>query len=208
MNAVRFYRGMDAKEKENNMVAPQTYTPRTIGQPTKGRVVAGALALLAGAGVLAVLTLADVAPPWMLLALGATAVVAWLVDGTSTRYLGPGLMALAAGVGIVIGNELGWDPRKAEHSLVYGGFGIGLLLLSYVNPMAARAAGAFLLYTGLTVLFVGLNMGWWLTGILVVWGVYSLIRGPKSVAARSDDAADVAAVRHDVRPNAGVGARS
>ena len=189
------------------MAAPQTFMPRTIGQPTKGRAVAGALVLLAGAGVLAVLTLADVAPPWMLLALGATALVAWLVDGTSTRYLGPGLMALAAGVGIVIGNELGWDPRKTEHSLVYGGFGIGLLLLSYVNPMAARAAGAFLLYTGLTVLFVGLTMGWWLTGILVGWGVYSLIRGPERVAARSDDPADVAAVRHDAR-RAGAGART
>lgn len=190
------------------MVAPRTYTPKTIGQPTKGRVVAGALVLLAGAAVLAVLTLVDTAPPWMLLALGATAVVAWLVDGTSVRYLGPGLMALAAGVGIVIGNELGWDPRKAEHSLVYGGFGIGLLLLSYVNPMAGRAAGAFLLYTGLTVLFVGLTMGWWLTGILVVWGVYSLIRGPKSVTAGTDEAADVEPARRDMRPRAGAGARS
>lgn len=189
------------------MVAPQSFTPKTIGQPTKGRVVAGALVLLAGAGVLAVMTLADVAPPWMLLALGATAVVGWLVDGTSTRYLGPGLMALAAGAGIVIGNELGWDPRKAEHSLVYGGFGIGLLLLSYVNPMATRAAGALLVYTGLTVLFVGLTMGWWLTGILVVWGIYSLIRGPKSLAAHSDEAAGVAEARHDVRPHARAGAR-
>ena len=190
------------------MVALQTYTPRTIGQPTTGRVVAGALVLLAGAGVLAVLTLADVAPPWMLLTLGGIAVVAWLVDGTSTRYLGPGLMALAAGTGIVIGNELGWDPRRAEHSLVYGGFGIGLIILSYVNPMAARAAGALLVYTGFTVLFVGLTMGWWLTGILAVWGVYSLIRGPKSLAAQGDDAGDVAAVPHDVPPRARVGARS
>ena len=174
------------------MAAPHTYTPKTIGQPTKRRVFAGALVLLAGAAVLAGLTLAEVSPPWMLLTLGATAVVAWLVDGTSTRYLGPGLLALAAGVGIVVGNELGWDPRKAEHSLVYGGFGIGLLLLSYVNPMAARAGGAFLLYTGLTVLFVGLTMGWWLTGVLVVWGIYSMIRGPKSeaLAPRADDRVD------------------
>lgn len=162
------------------MVASQTWTPKPIGQPTRGRVVAGALVILAGAAVLALLALADVAPPWMLLAVGIAAVTAWLVDGTSTRYLGPGLMALAAAVGILVGNELGWDPRKAEHSLVYGGFGIGLLLLSYVNPMAARAAGAFLLYTGLTVLFVGFAMGWWLAGILLAWGLYSLIRAPRS----------------------------
>lgn len=186
------------------MADPQTYTPKTIGQPTKGRVVAGALVLLAGAGVVGVLTLTDVSPPWMLLALGIAAVVAWLVDGTSTRYLGPGLMALTAGAGIVIGNELGWDPSKAEHSLVYGGFGIGLLVFSYVNPMAARAAGGFLLYTGITVLFVGLTLGWWLTAILVVWGVYSLISGPRSLEAHKEDDDDAAAVRHDAPSHARV----
>lgn len=198
------------------MPAAKTYTPKTIGQPTKGRVFAGALVLLAGAALLAGLTLAEVSPPWMLLALGATAVVAWLVDGTSTRYLGPGLLALAAGVGIVVGNELGWAPRMAEHSLVYGGFGIALLVLSYMNPMAARAGGAFLLYTGLTVLFVGLSMGWWLTGILVVWGLYSMIRGPKSegLVPRTDEPAydDAVGARDgggpQSRATAGAGARA
>lgn len=193
------------------MVAPQTYTRKPIGQPTTGRVVAGALVILAGAAVLALLTLVDVAPPWMLLALGATAVVAWLVDGTSTRYLGPGLMALAAGLGIVVGNELGWDPRRAEHSLVYGGFGIGLLILSYVNPMASRAAGAFLLYTGVTVLFVDLAMGWWVTGILVLWSLYSLVRGPRSegLAPSGDEApSDWREARAEVRRRATAGAGS
>lgn len=153
-----------------------TNTPETIGQPTPGRVFAGAIVILAGAGLVAMLTLLDVSAPGLLLALGATAVVAWLVDGTSTRYLGPGLLAVAAGAGILIGNAMDMDPRKAEHSLVYGGFGLALLALSYFNPKAARAGGAFLLYTGFTVLAVGFSMGWWLTAILVAWGTYWLVR--------------------------------
>ena len=153
--------------------------PKTIGEPTQRRVVGGAVVLLAGAAVLAGLTLAGVSAPGLLLALGATAVVAWLVDGTSTRYLGPGLVAVAAGAGILLGNTLDMDPRKAEHSLVYGGFGLALLAISYFNPMAARASGAFLLYTALTVFVVDFTMGWWLTAILVVWGAYWLIRASR-----------------------------
>jgi uncharacterized membrane protein len=161
-----------------------TISPRTVGEPTRGRTVAGAVVILAGAVVLSALTLSGAGAPWLLLALGVTATVAWLVDGTSTRYLGPGLIGAAAGAGILIGNALDMEPRAAEHSLVYGGFGIALLVMSYFNPMAARAGGAFLLYTGLTVWAVDLSMGWWLTAILVVWGAYWLVR-----AAASDELA-------------------
>lgn len=156
-----------------------TTVPKTIGEPTRPRVVAGAAVILTGAAVLAALTLAGVANPWLLFTLGATAIVAWIVDGTSTRYLGSGLVAVAAGLGILIGNALDMDPRAAEHSLVYGGFGVALLAISYFNPMAARAGGAFLVYTGLTVWAVNFNKGWWLTGILVVWGVYWLVRAAR-----------------------------
>lgn len=65
------------------------------------------------------------------------------------------------------------------HSLVYGGFGLALLAISYFNPMAARASGAFLLYTALTVLVVDFAMGWWLTAILVAWGAYWLVRASR-----------------------------
>lgn len=174
--------------------------PKTIGQPTHGRVVAGAIVILAGAVALAALTLAGVPNPWMLFALGATAVVAWLVDGTSTRYLGPGLVAAAAGAGILVGNALDMDPRAAEHSLVYGGFGLALLAISYFNPMAARASGAFLLYTGLTVAAVGFNKGWWLTAILFVWGVYWLVRAGRGEGLPQpalDEAASGAERRHE-----------
>lgn len=153
--------------------------PVTIGRPSRQRVTRGALALILGAAVLGGCTIAGVPNPWLLLTLGAVATVAWLLDGSSQRYLGPGLLALVAGIGIVLGNELGMDPRKAEHSLVYGGFGLALLTMSYFNPMAARAGGAFLLYTGLTVGLIDISMGWWLTGILVIWGVYWLVRAQR-----------------------------
>ncbi len=153
---------------------------KTIGRPTRGRVLAGAIAILAGAALLAALTLLGVSPPWLLLTLGAVALAAWLIDGTSSRYLGPGLVAVAAGSGILAGNALDMDPRKAEHAQVYGGFGIALLVISYFNPKAVRSSGAFLLYTGLTVLTVGFNMGWWLTGILLAWGGYWLVRASRS----------------------------
>ncbi len=151
---------------------------RTIGRPTRAREVAGALVLLVGAVVLAALTWAGIKPYGLLLALGAAAVLAWLVDGTSKRYLGPGLVALAAGLGITIGTEASIEPY--EHTLVYGGFGLALLLISYVNPKVVGAAGAFLLYTGVTVAIaswvVSFTIGWELAAILAVWAAYELVR--------------------------------
>lgn len=153
---------------------------KTIGSPTRGRVLGGAILILAGAALLGALTLLGVSAPWLLVTLGAVAIAAWLVDGTSSRYLGPGLVAVAAGTGILVGNALNMDPRRAEHTLVYGGFGVALLVISYFNPKAVRASGAFLLYTGLTVLTVGFSIGWWLTAILVVWGGYWVVRASRS----------------------------
>lgn len=165
--------------------ARETVPVRTIATPSPQRERAGAWVLIAGAVLVAALTLAGVPPYGNLLALGAVAVVAWLVDGTGRRYVGPGLVALAAGLGITIGKELGVDPY--EHTLVYGGFGLALLLISYVNPMAARASGAFLVYTALTVAVtawvVSIPLGWELAAILAVWGAYGLIR----LGRRSND---------------------
>ncbi len=156
----------------------ETIPVRSIGSPTAARRRAGAIVLLGGAVLVGALTLAGVQPYGNLLALGAVAVAAWLVDGTSFRYLGPGLVALAAGLGITIGKELGVEPY--EHTLVYGGFGLALLVISYFNPKAARASGAFLLYTGISVAIsawvVSIPLGWYLAAILAVWGIYGLVR--------------------------------
>ncbi|MDQ6937022.1 MAG: hypothetical protein M3140_04820 [Actinomycetota bacterium] len=152
--------------------------PRTIGRPTREREVAGAAVLLAGA--LAVAVMAALGQPAYhdLLVLGAVAVVAWLVDGTSRRYLGPGLIAVAAGLGITIGKDFGVNPY--EHSLVYGGFGVAMLIVFFFNPLAIRAGAAFLIYVGATVAVASwvfsVPLGWELAAILAVWGAFELVR--------------------------------
>lgn len=151
---------------------------RTIGRTTRAREVAGALVLVGGAVLVGLLTLAGLRPYENLLALGSVAMLAWLVDGTSRRYVGPAAVAFAAGLGITLGRNLGIEHY--EHSLVYGGFGLALILVSVVNPAAVRASGAFLLYTGLTVAtslwLVSIPLGWWLAAILALWGGYELVR--------------------------------
>lgn len=152
--------------------------PRTIGHPTREREIAGAVVLLAGALVVAGMAALGQPPYRALLALGAVAVVAWLVDGTSRRYLGPGLIAVAAGLGITLGKDFGVDPY--EHTLVYGGFGVALLIAYYFNPLTIRAGAAFLIYTGVTVALsswvFNVPLGWELAAILAVWGAFELVR--------------------------------
>lgn len=152
---------------------------RTIGQPTRDREVAAALLLIVGAVGVALMAITDQPPYRDLLVLGAVAVAAWLVDGTSRRYISPGLIALAAGLGITLGKDFGIDPF--EHTLVYGGFGVALLIISFFNPGMVRAGGAFLVYTGVTVglaswVFSGIPLGWELALILAVWGAFGLVR--------------------------------
>lgn len=164
-----------------------------IGTPSRGREIAGAIVLLAGAVLVGVLTVQGIPPYALLLTLGSAAVLAWLVDGTSRRYVGPGLVALAAGLGLTLGQEL--NIKSYEHTLVYGAFGLALMLISVVNPKAVRASGAFLLYTGVTVAvaawIVSFNIGWELTAVLAVWGIYQIVRiagsssKPETVAGRA-----------------------
>lgn len=151
---------------------------KTVGRPTHAREIAGAVVLVAGGALVGALTLAGFRPYENLCVLGGIALVAWLVDGSSQRYVGPGAVAFAAGLGITIGKNAGVNPY--EHSLVYGGFGLALLLLSVVNPRAVRASGAFLVYTAATVAIaawvVSFELGWELAVILAVWGIFELIR--------------------------------
>jgi len=151
-------------------------TGETQRRPASRQYLAAGI-ILGGAVLLAILTVADLQAYWLLLALGVVATAAWLVDGTG-RYMGPGLMALAAGGGITMGEELGVKPY--EHTLVYAGFGLGLLAMSYLEPAAVRAAGAFLVYTGLAVAtvtwVVSYSLGWGLVVVMAVWGAFWLYR--------------------------------
>ncbi len=84
-------------------------TSRTIGEPDKRRQV-GAAALLAGGAVACAVTTLAAWPLYQtLFLLGAVATLAWLVDGSSQRFMGPGLAALAVGGGITAYQALGMD---------------------------------------------------------------------------------------------------
>ncbi len=154
-------------------------TPMTIGRPTSKRAVLGALTLLAGAGVLGAFTLADW-PGYRLLALlGAVIVAAWLVDGSSRRYLGAGAATLAVGGGITLGSDL--PVSHYEHTVVYGALGVALILVSIVNPSAVRASGAAMIFIGLTAFALtrgwgDFDAGWEMTAVLALWGVCQLVR--------------------------------
>jgi hypothetical protein len=116
-----------------------------------------------------------------LLLLGAAVTLAWLVDGSSERYMGPGLLALAAGGGITIGNATGIDPQTYEHTIVYGLFGAAMLVIYYMNPRAVASGGVLLLLiastaTLLTTVGLPFNPGWELAGLLAAWGVFQLVR--------------------------------
>lgn len=151
---------------------------RTIGGTSRQRQLAACGVLILGAVICAVTTAASDWQLYKVLALlGATAVVAWLVDGSSLRYMGPGLAALAVGGGITAYRAWEIAPVKGEHTIVYPALGVALLIASFFHPMAIRAAGSFLVYVGF-IAFIDTSWepGWTLTGILVLWAASNLAR--------------------------------
>lgn len=154
-----------------------------IGEPDKRRQV-GAAALLAGGAVAcAVTTLAAWSLYQTLLVLGIAATLAWLMDGTSQRFMGPGLAAVAVGGGITAYQATGMEPMSGEHGVVYPALGAALLLASLFNPLAMRGAGTFLLIVGVVALTeTPWAPGWTLVGILAIWSALELGR----IARRTD----------------------
>jgi len=130
----------------------------------------------------------------ILVILGGSATVAWLVDGSSRRYMGPGLLALATGGGISLYNALDTEAMKGEHGIVYPLIGIGLLVASLFNPLALRGAGTFLLIVGAVALTSSpWDPGWTLVAILAVWSVVNFARIARDgVGADPDSATEVA----------------
>ncbi|MEO7555709.1 MAG: hypothetical protein ABIV94_03785 [Acidimicrobiales bacterium] len=125
--------------------------------------------------------------------LGAVAVGAWLVEGSSERFMAPGLMALAVGGGISIYQSLDLGSPAGEHTVVYPLMGVALLVSSFFHPLSARGAGTFLLIVGSIAQFsTPWNPGWSLVGILVSWGVLIFIQ-----AGRNTDETDASAAGHD-----------
>ncbi len=156
-------------------------TSRTIGDTNRQRQVAAAAILAVGALGCALTTLAGWPLYQTLIVLGAAATVAWLVDGSSQRFMGPGLAALAVGGGITAYNALGMDGVPGEHGVVYPALGAALLLASLFNPLAIRGAGTFLVIVGVVALVdTPWPSGWTLVGILAVWSALELARISRS----------------------------
>ncbi len=150
----------------------------TIGTPSRTREVAAIAVLAAGALVVAGMTLAGAPGYQTLLGLGVTATIAWLVDGTSRRYVGPALLGLATGGGITASQAAGLDTY--EHPVVYPAIGVAILALTFLNADTIRPAGAFLVYTGLAAIvgnfIVSYDVGWAMVGILAAWAAFEAVR--------------------------------
>lgn len=127
-------------------------TTRTIGDSNRQRQLGAAALLLLGAVGCATTTLAGWPLYQTLVVLGVAATLAWLADGTSQRFMGPGLAALAVGGGITAYRALGMDAMGGEHGVVYPALGAALLLASLFDPLGMRGAGTFLLIVGVVAL--------------------------------------------------------
>jgi len=160
------------------MMVERTSEHRALGPTSRARELAGAGVLLVGAALLCLTTLADLPLYENLAILGGVVTLAWLVDGTGARYVGAGLVALAIGGGITIGQEVG--VKNYEHSLVYALLGAALIVISWVSPKAIRGSGTFLLAIASTVAALtwvaSYNAGWELAAGLGVWSALEFAR--------------------------------
>ncbi len=154
---------------------------RTIGGTTRGRQLAAAGTLLLGAGACAVATLAGWPLYQVLLVLGAVATLAWLIDGSSQRIMGPALTALAVGGGITLYTALGTEKGLGEHGIVYPLIGAALLVASLFNPLAMRGAGTFLLIVAVVAqVDTPWSPGWTLVAVLALWSAWEFARIARS----------------------------
>lgn len=159
-------------------------TSRTVGGTNRGRQSAAAATLLLAGVACAVTTVIGWPLYQTLLVLGAVTTLAWLIDGSSERIMGPALTALAVGGGITLYNALGTDVSAGEHGIVYPLIGAALLLASIFNPLAVRGAGTFLLVVGVVATVdTPWNPGWTLVVALVLWSAWEFAR----IARTSDE---------------------
>lgn len=156
-------------------------TSRTVGGTNRGRQSAAAATLLIAAGACAVSTLVGWPLYQTLLVLGAVTSLAWLIDGSSQRIMGPALTALAIGGGITIYRAIGSEPVGGEHTIVYPLIGAALLLGSLFNPLAIRGAGTLMLVIGaIAAVDTPWDAGWTLVGALVLWSAWEFARIARS----------------------------
>jgi hypothetical protein len=159
-------------------------TSRTVGGTSRARQSAAAATLLLAAGACAVTTVVGWPLYQTLMVLGAVTTLAWLIDGSSQRIMGPALTALAVGGGITLYRALDTDVAAGEHGIVYPMIGAALLLASLFNPLAIRGAGTLLLVVGaVATLSTPWNPGWTLVAALALWSAWEFAR----IARTGDD---------------------
>jgi hypothetical protein len=157
-------------------------TSRTVGGTNRTRQSLAATTLLLAAGACAVTTVIGRPLYQTLLVLGVMTTLAWLIDGSSQRIMGPALTALAVGGGITLYNALGTDGVAGEHTIVYPMIGAALLLASMFNPLAMRGAGTFLLAVGVVAAVdTPWNPGWTLVAALALWSAWAFARIARTV---------------------------
>jgi hypothetical protein len=141
--------------------------------------------------------------------LGGAATAAWLADGTSQRFMGPGLAALAVGGGITAYKALGMEAVGGEHGVVYPALGAALLLASLFNPLAMRGAATFLLIVGVIASTESpWQPGWTLVTILALWSALEFTRISRGRGTDEEitPPATHGATRSEIRTPAGAGA--
>jgi hypothetical protein len=152
-------------------------TSRTVGGTNRARQSAAAATLLLAAGACAVTTVVGWPLYQTLLVLGAVTTLAWLIDGSSQRIMGPALTALAVGGGITLYRALDMETGAGEHGIVYPMIGAALLLMSFFNPLAMRGAGTLLLVVGVVATVSSpWNPGWTLVVSLALWSAWEFAR--------------------------------
>ena len=155
-----------------------------IGPVSRFRELGGAAVLAAGAAIMVATTAAGFKLYQNVAVLGAVVTLAWLVDGTSRRYVGAGLAALAVGAGLTIGQDVG--VQNYEHSLVYALLGAALLAVSWISPKAIRGSGTFLVVVASTVATLtwvaSYNGGWEIAAGLGLWSLLEFARIAKSAS--------------------------
>jgi hypothetical protein len=168
--------GTYMRQKESPEMDPYC-TSRTIGTSNKRRQMTAVALLALGAVACAATTLVGWPLYQTLLVLGGAATLAWLADGTSQRFMGPGLAAIAVGGGITAYKALDMEVSPGEHGIVYPALGAALLLASLFNPLAIRGAGTLLLIVGVVATVdAPWPSGWTLVGILAAWSALELAR--------------------------------
>ena len=165
------------------------------GHTTLRRQRAGALVIMAGSALVALMVLADAKPYLLLLAIGAIATGAWLVDGR--RYLGPGTVALGLGIGLALARDV--DLAKYELPLVLAGIGIPLIVIRFVNPGAVLGAAGLLVYAALSGAILDrtpdpIESGWGFVILMIVWGGIQLAR---ATTVKADPRPDRLEHRHE-----------